>query len=186
MIKFEKVSKYSDLDVTLPKRATAASAGYDFAAAADVGVPSFAMLEDMMAHELEKRETIFDISESAYQLSEVSEFLKKAHARPTLIPTGIKCHLDSDKYLEISLRSSSPLKYLMILANGIGIIDADYYNNPDNEGEIFFQVLNLSPFPYIIHKGDKIGQGIIKEYLLTDDDVAAGSRTGGFGSTSEG
>ena len=64
------------------------------------------------------------------------------------------------------------------------IIDADYYNNPDNEGHIFFQLINLSPFPIQLHKGDKIGQGIIKSYLITEDDSADGLRTGGFGSTS--
>ena len=41
------------------------------------------------------------------------------------------------------------------------IIDSDYYNNPNNEGEIFFQVINLSPYDIILQKGDTIGQGII-------------------------
>jgi len=34
----------------------------------------------------------------------------------------------------IALRSSTPKKKGLILANGIGIIDADYVDNPDNEG----------------------------------------------------
>lgn len=63
------------------------------------------------------------------------------------------------------------------------VIDADYYNNPDNEGEIFFQVINLSPFPIRLRKGDTIGQGIIKQYLVTEDDKSVGMRKGGFGST---
>ena len=63
------------------------------------------------------------------------------------------------------------------------IIDADYYNNPDNEGEIFFQIINLSPYDIIIQKGEAIGQGIIKNYLITQDDDASGERLGGFGST---
>ena len=33
-------------------------------------------------------------------------------------------------------------------------------------------------------KGDRIGQGVISKYFITDDDVAEGLRTGGFGSTS--
>jgi dUTP pyrophosphatase len=72
----------------------------------------------------------------------------------------------------------------LILANSVGIIDADYYNNPDNEGEIFFQVINLSPFPIQLKKGDIIGQGIIKKYCVVDADEASGERMGGFGSTS--
>lgn len=65
------------------------------------------------------------------------------------------------------------------------IIDSDYADNPDNEGHIFFQLINLSPFPIKLQKGDIIGQGIIKHYLTTDDDSAIGERTGGFGSTSK-
>ena len=65
------------------------------------------------------------------------------------------------------------------------IIDADYYNNPDNEGEIFFQLINLSPYNIILKKGEKIGQGIIKQYLTTEDDTATGDRFGGFGSTTK-
>jgi dUTP pyrophosphatase len=44
-----------------------------------------------------------------------------------------------------------------MMANGVGIIDADYYNNPDNEGEIFLQIYNLSPFNIQIKKGEAIG-----------------------------
>ena len=82
------------------------------------------------------------------------------------------------------MRSSSPLKYWLVLANGEGIVDADYYNNPDNEGAIFFQVINFSPFPIRLRKGDIIGQGIIKSYRTTINDKATGLRTGGFGRTS--
>ena len=64
------------------------------------------------------------------------------------------------------------------------VIDADYADNPDNEGEIFFQLYNLSPFDIVLNKGDIIGQGIIKPFLTTDDDAATGKRVGGFGSTS--
>ena len=58
----------------------------------------------------------------------------------------MKCKLDPGTFLQLSVRSSSPLKYWLILANGVGIIDADYADNPDNEGHIYFQLINLSPF----------------------------------------
>ena len=83
------------------------------------------------------------------------------------------------------MRSSCPLKYWLILANGVGIIDSDYYNNPDNEGHIFFQIINLSPFDIVLQKGEIIGQGIIKKYETTENDNANGKREGGFGSTSQ-
>ena len=80
-------------------------------------------------------------------------------------------------------RSGLGFKYQVALANTTGIIDSDYYNNPDNEGEIFFQIINLSPIPIILKEGDCIGQGIIKRYETTEDDSASGTRIGGFGST---
>ena len=103
----------------------------------------------------------------------------------TRVMTGVKCELSPYMVLILANRSSNPSKKSLFLANGVGIVDADYYNNSDNEGEIFFQIINLSPFPIIIQKGEIIGQGIIKEYKLTEDDCATGSREGGFGSTNE-
>jgi dUTP pyrophosphatase len=113
----------------------------------------------------------------------MAELTKQADFRPTLVSTGMKCKLAEGTYLELSVRSSTPLKHWLILANGVGIIDADYYNNESNEGEIFLQMINLSPFNIMIKKGEAIGQGIIKPYLTTDNDVHGGKRNGGFGST---
>lgn len=101
----------------------------------------------------------------------------------TRIMTGIKCELEPYMYLLLANRSSNPSKKSLFLANGVGIIDADYYNNPDNEGEIGFEYYNNSDEPVEIKKGEKIGQGIINALIITDDDNASGSRVGGFGST---
>lgn len=176
MAKFEKVSRWIDSDINMPVRKTAHSAGYDFEAVKDILIEPYQHLSNII------------MNSSAYEpktLSEISNITKLNMAKPTLVSTGMKCKLADNEYLELSIRSSSPLKYWLILANGVGIIDADYYNNSDNEGEIFFQIINLSPFPIIIQKGEIIGQGIIKEYKLTEDDCATGSREGGFGSTNE-
>lgn len=180
MNKFEIVSKYvnenGESDIHLPVRATAHSAGYDFEAAETIAIPAYKnymeTLSDYVAPKI------------PYPMDELKQVVKMTKLQPTLVPTGIKCKLDPDCYLEISLRSSTPLNNWMMLANGIGIIDADYYNNESNEGEIFFQIINFSPVDQVIQKGDKIGQGIIKEYFLVEGDAAEGERTGGFGSTS--
>ena len=174
MAKFEVVSKYAADDVALPKRATANSAGYDFEVAEDILIEPYRHLQEVMANS-----TLYQ----PYTLNSIKAITKETAAKPTLVPTGIKCKMASDEYLEISVRSSCPLKHWLILANGVGIIDSDYYNNPDNEGEIFFQIINLSAFPIFLKKGDKIGQGIIKKYIITEDDDASGERAGGFGST---
>lgn len=181
-MKFEVVSKYADADLNLPVRKTRASAGYDFQVAEDTIIPSYLGLM------MEMEERVVDSTycdHEFFTLSEIADFAKQTHCKPTLVPTGIKCEMPDAMYLELSVRSSCPLKHWLILANGVGIIDADYYNNPDNEGEIFFQIINLSPFDIILRKGDTIGQGIIKKYFITDDDTAQGERTGGFGSTND-
>lgn len=130
-------------------------------------------------------EAVHNFLEKPLTLNELADLTKQTKARPTLVSTGIKCQLDSDCYLELSVRSSTPLKYWLLMANSVGIIDSDYYNNPDNEGEIFLQLINLSPCNIQLHKGDVIGQGIIKKYETTNDDNASGNRLGGFGSTSK-
>ena len=99
--------------------------------------------------------------------------------------TGVKACMNRNEVLYIYIRSSLGIKHKLALTNGTGIIDSDYYNNPDNEGHIYFQMINLSPFDIQLHKGDVIGQGIIKPYLITEDDNASGDRLGGFGSTSK-
>ena len=175
---FEVVSEYEDKNITLPERKTKESAGYDFEVAEDTLIPPHEFLVD----EIFKYASSFQI-EGPQTLEEMAEITKKANARPILVPTGVKCKLDPGTYLELSVRSSSPLKYWLILANGEGIIDGDYYNNSDNEGHIYFQLINLSPLPIILKKGDIIGQGIIKPYLKTEGDTASGERVGGLGST---
>lgn len=189
MIKFEVAKDYEDKNIKLPERGTAHSAGYDFYVAEDIVIPPYQDLYKMMDKALPPYQNLYKLAgedcdkDCVYQLEDIEKITKKLHARPTLVPTGVKCKLDPDTYLELSMRSSSPLKYWLIMANSVGIIDADYYGNPDNDGAMYFQVINLSPYNIALKKGDRIGQGIIKHYLITDDDNANGERLGGFGST---
>lgn len=176
MIKFERVSRCPD--AVVPTRKTAHSAGYDLTVAEDICVPP-------MVNHIKTLDSQYTSYISTLDLKEVATLTKNLGAKPTLVSTGVKCQLDPGYYLELSLRSSTPLKYWLVMANSVGIIDADYYNNPDNEGEIFLQLINLSPFNIQLHKGDVIGQGIIKKYEVTDNDTATGERLGGFGSTSK-
>lgn len=102
-----------------------------------------------------------------------------------LVPTGVKAQIDEGYWLELAVRSSTPRKLGLILANGIGIVDSDYYNNPDNEGHIMFQVYNITNKTVTLGKGNRIGQGVFVPYSLTDDDNIERIRTGGFGSTDQ-
>lgn len=101
-----------------------------------------------------------------------------------LVPTGIKAFMTSNEYLMIALRSSLAVKRNLSLANGVGIIDADYCN-ADNEGHIMIPLHNNNPkLPVSINKHERVAQGIFMHYLITDDDKVTGKeRIGGFGST---
>lgn len=101
----------------------------------------------------------------------------------TRVMTGVKCELRPYMVLILANRSSNPSKKSLFLANGVGIVDADYYNNSDNEGEIGFEFYNNSEEDVVISKNEKIGQGIITTYIRVEGDNATGSREGGFGST---
>ena len=101
-----------------------------------------------------------------------------------LIKTGIKAKFPEDMALKLYNRSSNPKKKGVMLANGVGIIDADYYGNPDNDGEIGFMFYNFSDNVTVFEAGDKLGQGIFEKYhTVTNEDEITSERTGGFGST---
>ena len=107
----------------------------------------------------------------------------KGGIKPTLVKTGVKSYFGDSEVLILANRSSNPMKKGLVLANSIGVIDSDYYNNSDNDGHIMFDFYNMSENEVNIKKGDCIGQGIFYTYLKTDNDESEGERTGGFGST---
>ena len=151
----KRLEEYKD-SVILPERNTKFSAGYDFIALDDIEIPS--VWVGVATH---------------------LEFY------PTLVKLGVKAYMQEDELLTLCNRSSNPKKKGLIIANSIGIIDSDYYNNTDNDGEIGVLFYNIFPFSITIKKGDKVCQGIFSKFLKTDSDTASGERLGGFGSTGE-
>ena len=107
----------------------------------------------------------------------------KPGVKPTLVPTGLKAYMQDDEMLCLYNRSSNPKKKGLVLANSVGIVDKDYYGNSDNDGHIMYAFWNFKDEDIKVEKGERIGQAIFKKYLVTDNDVAEGKRTGGFGST---
>ena len=101
----------------------------------------------------------------------------------TRVFTGVKCELMPNQVLILANRSSNPSKKGLILLNGIGVVDADYYGNPDNDGEIAFEFYNMLNEPVEIKKGEKLGQGIILKFDKTEDDYVTNVRKSGWGST---
>lgn len=103
--------------------------------------------------------------------------------KPVLIKTGVKAYMPCDEALFIYNRSGNPIKKGLVLANSVGVVDSDYYSNPDNDGHIMLAFYNFSKDDAIIQKGERIGQGVFMKYLLADDDTSDAKRVGGFGST---
>ena len=109
----------------------------------------------------------------------------KKGMNPTLVKTGLKAYMQEDEMLLLYNRSSNPKKKGLIMANSVGVIDKDYYGNPDNDGHFMFAFYNIKEEDVVIKKGEAIGQAIFQKYLVTDDDMAEGERIGGFGSTTK-
>jgi dUTP pyrophosphatase len=141
MRRFEKVSGFEF--VNLPKRHTAASAGYDF---------------------------------------ELAEAITIAPEETILAKTGIRAHFPKDEVLKIYIRSSIAYKMGVVMKNGVGVIDSDYYDC-DNEGHILIMLSNTSNKTVKFDAGDRVAQGIFEKYLIVEDDDVDNARKGGFGST---
>lgn len=172
---FEVVSTKADQQINLPLRQTKNAAGYDFECAEDFILPSIWQLNFVKIFKLLHHEKQID----AADLQQANEVLK-----PLLVPTGIKAYMQPNEFLLLANRSSNPLKRRLVLPNGVGVVDADYYNNSGNEGEIFFQLINFGVTGVRIKKGERIGQGIFVPFLTTDNETQPQKeRSGGFGST---
>lgn len=100
------------------------------------------------------------------------------------IPSGLKVCMDSSDVMFIIIRSSLGLKHNLSIPNQVGVIDSDYYNNPDNEGHFWICLKNNGDEPFIINVGDRISQAIFVNYNIVEGDEPLNStRSGGFGST---
>ena len=177
MARFEIVSYYEGEGINLPKRSTAHSAGHDICAAEDTLIKAYQGTDSTAGDGI-----------LSYPLA--------------LIPTGLKIKLDENQFVQLVPRSSLYRKTGLLFSNSPGIIDADYYGNPDNGsststslgqiwlmrdrdngGHVFVGVWNLGREGVVGKKGDRIAQAIIMSYGITEDDNATGERLGGFGST---
>lgn len=121
---------------------------------------------------------------AGYDIEAAEDIIIPAH-QSRLVPTGLKAAMEENEYLQLVIRSGISVNNMLTLINANGIIDADYFNNPENEGHISLPIINHSNYDYQITKGQRVAQGIFMSYLLTDDDakVEKAVRVGGKGST---
>lgn len=102
-----------------------------------------------------------------------------------IVFTGVKAKMPADEVLLLTIRSSVGIKRRVTLANNLGVIDADYYDNPENEGNIGIALYNGGNVDQSFKAGERIMQGIFVKYGVCDVDVASDTRQGGIGSTDE-
>lgn len=129
---------------------------------------------------LPKRQTKYS---AGYDLAAAEQIELHPH-KITIVPTGLKAYMSGDEYLAIFIRSSLAIRHGLSLANSTGIIDADYYDNPQNEGHILLAIYNNDNRSAYLKEGERVAQGIFTKYLVTDDDtIEVTGRIGGIGST---
>ena len=134
------------------------------------------------SYSLPKRST----SKSAgYDISSVEAGIIKPGERKRF-RTGLKVMMNDDEVLYLYGRSSMGYKYGVTLANGVGVIDADFYNNPDNEGHFSVCLINNGEEDFKVEIGDRIAQGVFTPYLVVDNEEEIKTkRIGGIGSTNK-
>ena len=146
----------------------------------------FELIEGMNG-ELPIKATIHSAGVDFIASSDITIPAFRFKGQATLVPTGVKAFMQKDEYLQIFARSSIPVNLGLIMSNGVGIVDADYYNNPKNEGHIMIEFNNLTNEHIVIEKGTRIAQGIFNKILPVTHGVRIknDTRNGGFGSTNE-
>ena len=120
---------------------------------------------------------------AGYDICSLEESIVKP-GESKIFTTGLKVCMNSDEVFFIISRSSQGYKYDVCLTNCVGVIDSDFYNNPENEGHFKIKLSNNGNKDYIVKIGDKIAQGIFIKYLTVDNEEdILNSRSGGIGST---
>ncbi len=117
-------------------------------------------------YSLPKRDSVYTAGYDIYLLEEL--IIKPGERKK--VPTGIKSYFDKEEVLLLVVRSSMGFKYNIRLCNQVGVIDADYYNNKDNEGHIWLMIQNEGEEEYSFKKGEAIAQGLFMKYLTTKSD----------------
>ncbi len=100
-----------------------------------------------------------------------------------LIPANVIVETPPGYMLMVCLRSSTPRKFGLMMAQGVGIVDNDYCGEED---ELKIQVYNFTDEPVTVERGSRIAQGVFVRVDTAEwhevDQMSASSR-GGFGST---
>lgn len=136
MIQFERCKGWDNENTLLPSRNTPGSAGYDF---------------------------FMPVLEGNFT-SKGKSYLRLMPGESASFQTGVKIKMKDNMFLMTVPRNSTGTKKNCCLVNTIGIIDADYYSNPENDGNIGFVIRNFGDHPALFPVAEPFAQGIILQY----------------------
>ena len=119
---------------------------------------------------------------AGYDFYSTETFTLKAN-ESKLIWSDVKAYMQKGEVLELYVRSSIGIKKSLMLKNIVGVIDKDYYSNPSNDGNIGICLYNYGDKEVTIEKGERVVQGIFKQFLVADNGNTDNERIGGTGST---
>lgn len=99
-----------------------------------------------------------------------------------LVPTGLAMAIPAGFEGQIRSRSGLTLKQGLVVANGVGTIDADY------RGEVGVVLQNIGQAPVLVERGMRIAQYVIApcvqaEWVESAELPESGRGAGGWGST---
>ena len=152
-----------------------------FQAAREANMRKFALVKDAPADtKLPTRKTK---GSAGYDFYLPRDVVLEPYGDSPVIQTGVKAYMPEDEVLLLFIRSSVGIMKNVTLSNSVGVIDASYCDNPDNEGNIGLKLHNNSPHTVTFKKGERIMQGVFVKYGVVDDDNATEERKGGIGST---
>lgn len=137
--------------------------------------------------------TIGTKGSAGYDISIPSDYPEDIIIKPgemVKINSGVAVRMPKGIVFMLYVRSSIGIKRGLVLANGTGVIDSDYFGNPSNGGEIILALRNIGDKEVELHPGERVVQGIFTPYLLTTEDASSNDdnlseRQGGIGSTNK-
>lgn len=114
--------------------------------------------------------------------ADVKEELTLLPGQIQLVSTGIYLSIPEGYEAQIRPRSGLALKHGVTLVNTPGTIDSDY------RGLVSLIMTNIGSEPYVIRRGDRVAQMIIKEVVRAELEVRrdldeTARSAGGFGHT---
>ena len=101
----------------------------------------------------------------------------------TCVWSDVKAYMQEGEVLMLHVRSSIGIKKGLMLSNITGVIDADFFNNPNNDGNIGIALYNYSNETVELKHGERICQGVFIPFLVADNGNTDKERVGGIGST---